>query len=295
MVVLSDYSVSTQQKLWLFCCWGCGCSWAVTILEKSDIKEFLSALYVDDGRSVQRKLNYGERFCHEKNAIVYSDSLAIKDIDDTVNRDELTRREMLLAMNSVSKDLKFTMELVEDFHDHRLPTLSFSMWPSNEGIAHSYFEKQMRNQVLLVERSAMGKQSMFAILSNELRRRLEVLDSNLPQSEKVEIVNKFVQQLVNSEFKWKQMREIVLSALTGHIRREKQREDSGKKKYRSGKDSLNSRVDKKLLEKYQWFKKKREKENNENGKNSENGQKTPKNGQKSGNFGQKPSKKWPNT
>ena len=64
-------------------------------------------------------------------------------------------------------------------------------------------EKQMRNQVLLVERSAMGKQSMFAILSNELRRRLEVLDSNLPQSEKVEIVNKFVQQLVNSEFKWK--------------------------------------------------------------------------------------------
>jgi len=35
-------------------------------------------------------------------------------------------------------------------------------------------------------------------------------------------------------------------------------------------------VDKKLLEKYQWFKKKREKENNENSKNSENGQKTPK-------------------
>ena len=30
-VVPSDYFVSTQLKLWLFCCWGCGCCWAVTI------------------------------------------------------------------------------------------------------------------------------------------------------------------------------------------------------------------------------------------------------------------------
>ena len=26
-----DYLVSTQLQLWLFCCWGCGCCWAVTI------------------------------------------------------------------------------------------------------------------------------------------------------------------------------------------------------------------------------------------------------------------------
>ena len=28
--VPSDYFVSTQLQLWLFCCWGCGCCWAVT-------------------------------------------------------------------------------------------------------------------------------------------------------------------------------------------------------------------------------------------------------------------------
>jgi len=27
----SDYLVSTQLQLLLFCCWGCGCCWAVTI------------------------------------------------------------------------------------------------------------------------------------------------------------------------------------------------------------------------------------------------------------------------
>ena len=26
----SDYLVSTQLQFWLFCCWGCGCCWAVT-------------------------------------------------------------------------------------------------------------------------------------------------------------------------------------------------------------------------------------------------------------------------
>ena len=30
VVVPSDYFVSTQLQLWLFCCWGCGCCWAVT-------------------------------------------------------------------------------------------------------------------------------------------------------------------------------------------------------------------------------------------------------------------------
>ena len=32
MVVSSDYLVSTQLQLWLFCFWGCGCCWPVTIL-----------------------------------------------------------------------------------------------------------------------------------------------------------------------------------------------------------------------------------------------------------------------
>ena len=32
--VPSDYFVSTQLQL--FCCWGCGCCWAVTIINTSD-------------------------------------------------------------------------------------------------------------------------------------------------------------------------------------------------------------------------------------------------------------------
>ena len=31
VAVPSDYLVSTQLQFWLFCCWGWGCCWAVTI------------------------------------------------------------------------------------------------------------------------------------------------------------------------------------------------------------------------------------------------------------------------
>ena len=103
----------------------------------------------------------------------------------------------------------------------------------------------------------MSKQSMFSILSNERRRRLETLDDKLSQAETIEILNKYVQQLVNSEFKWQQIREIVVSALTGHYRREKKRKLNKKPKYRSGADSLKARVERKLVEKYNWFRIKR--------------------------------------
>ena len=31
VVVSSDHLVPTQLQFWLFCCWGYGCCWAVTI------------------------------------------------------------------------------------------------------------------------------------------------------------------------------------------------------------------------------------------------------------------------
>ena len=76
-------------------------------------------------------------------------------------------------MNAVNTDFKFTIELAEEFDDNRLPTLSFAFWPEENEIAHSYFEKTMRNQVLMMERSSIGQQAKVNIMSNELRRRLE--------------------------------------------------------------------------------------------------------------------------
>ena len=44
--VPSDYFVSTQLQLWLFCCWGCGCCWAVKIFGR-DLAAMTQATFID--------------------------------------------------------------------------------------------------------------------------------------------------------------------------------------------------------------------------------------------------------
>ena len=136
----------------------------------------MSGLYVDDGRGGQRLLKLGERFVAEENRFKVIAGCKEDDINNDRCRHELTRTEVLKAMNSINPDLKFTMELCEDFPKNRLPTLSFSIWAEKGGLKHTYYEKSMKNQVLLLERTSMSRQSLYSILSNELRRRLETLD-----------------------------------------------------------------------------------------------------------------------
>ena len=79
---------------------------------------------------------------------------------------------------------------------------------SDNSIEHTYFEKSIKNQTLIMERSALGRQQVMSIMSNEMIRRVEVMGENLPQEDKNKVVNKYTQQLVNSEFNWRQCRDI---------------------------------------------------------------------------------------
>ena len=114
------------------------------ILENSDIVELLSGLYVDDGRAVQRLLKLGERFVASEKKFKVLPNCKRQDENDEICRQELTRREILIAMNSIHSDLNFTMELCKDFPLERLPTLSFSIWQDIKGLKHTYFEKDMK-------------------------------------------------------------------------------------------------------------------------------------------------------
>ena len=98
------------------------------ILKNSKIEELLSGLYVDDGRGVHRLLKVGERFVKSENKFMVIDDCIREDTENERGRKDITKKEILKAMNSVNDDLSFTMEMCEDFEDNRMPTLSFSMW-----------------------------------------------------------------------------------------------------------------------------------------------------------------------
>ena len=53
-------------------------------------------------------------------------------------------------------ELKLTLETQNDFSDGRLSTLSFFLWPGQNKIHHINYEKDMRNQTLVMELIAMG-------------------------------------------------------------------------------------------------------------------------------------------
>ena len=226
----------------------------VQILVKSSIKELLAGLYVDDGRNMIEILPLGVRFDEKEMIFKYLEKWEIEDKMGGMTGRQRTKLEVGKCMNAINPDLNFTLELSDEFKDKRLPTLSFSLWEEEWGVNHSYFEKEVKSQVLLMERSAMSKNSKFSIMSNELKRRLEVLNEKIGKAEKIQIVNKYTQQLKNSGYGRRQIWEIIVSALRNYERKEKERKREKKPKFRHGRDTVGIRTRKKLLENITWFK-----------------------------------------
>ena len=109
----------------------------------------------------------------------------------------------------------------------------------------------MKNQTLVVARSALSRNQIMNIMSNELIRRLEVTSSDLSYKDRIEIIDKFTQQLVNSEYNWKQCSDIIISGLKGWIRREARKVKLGVPRFRSGQFSIKARMEKKTPRKVQ--------------------------------------------
>jgi hypothetical protein len=66
-------------------------------------------------------------------------------------------RVCLPAINTINEDLVFTAEIPEEFKDHKLPTLDFYLWLARSGLLnHSYFQKDMKTPLVIMERSAMS-------------------------------------------------------------------------------------------------------------------------------------------
>ena len=159
------------------------------IVRKAEIRELLSKIYVNDNRNVVELLKPGLRFDEEIGEFRYKKDWETEDKKEDPR--DRTKREILRAMNSLNTDLKFTVETEDDFPSKRLPTLSFEIWSCENGIRHSYYEKEMRSQILTMKRSAQSENSKCAILTNELSRRFLMMDCKIEQKERIQIGRSF--------------------------------------------------------------------------------------------------------
>ena len=109
----------------------------------------------------------------------------------------------------------------EDFPDNKLPTLYFLLWLDRNGlINYSYFQKLMKTPLVIMEKSAMGQNQRYSILSNEMIRRLSNTNHEQPDVEDVSrVIETFTQELKNSGYSRKQAREAVVSGFLGWRRK----------------------------------------------------------------------------
>ena len=169
-------------------------------------------------------------------------------------------RECLKAMNSINSDLTFTVEWAGEFSNKRLPTLDFSMWIEQGLIRHTFYEKEMKNQILVMRKSSMAEKQKIDILSNEVVRRLSNIGENVGQCEKDHTIDHLTQQLMNSGYMRPQIYEIIISGLKGLENKIYRRKLAKENFYRRGCETLEERTRKKLSEKTGWFKKKKKKQ-----------------------------------
>ena len=123
---------------------------------------------------------------------------------------------------------------------------------------HTYFEKPMKNQILLMKRSAMATSQKYTILANELTRRLSNCSlEGTSNDDKILVVEDFTRQIKNSGFTRSEAREIVTSGIKGWKSRHARRAEEGLPFYRNAKSTVGKRYKKKLTEKSNWWREKR--------------------------------------
>ena len=132
------------------------------ILEKTGVKLPQLDGYVDDFRNRSTCLRFGLRWNDNTKEFTWSMEAKREDQMMKYEKMESTNARMarlcLPAINSVNKDLVFTVEIPEEFKDKKLPTLDFLLWLEKNGILNwSFFQKEMNTPLVIIEPSAMGE------------------------------------------------------------------------------------------------------------------------------------------
>ena len=104
----------------------------------------------------------------------------------------------------------------------------------------------------------MDENSRMKTLSNDLTRRLLNTSESLGDDERIDVINKYSQKLVNSGYRVEQIRKVIINGIKGYERRLRESmRPGGRRLHRTAKESSGRRMRKKILDKTEWFRKKK--------------------------------------
>jgi hypothetical protein len=179
---------------------------------------------------------------HREDEFIFSEEQLKTDNEENLPDNVRMAQRCLSAMNSVNVNLRFTTEAPEDFDNNRLPTLDFVIWMLAGLLYHTYYEKAMKNQLTVMQRSEMSENQKMAILSNELVRRVSNIHRDVLEEELEGVTEHYISQLKSSGYSRKQARETVVCGLVGWRRKMERREKKGQKQYMEANETLVKRT-----------------------------------------------------
>ena len=116
-------------------------------------------------------------------------------------------------MKSILGFLTFAKESPSDFADRKLQTLDFKIWIENGRIWYQFFQKLMSNNMVIHERSALSEQVKVSSLQEELVRRLKHTRAELPDIDRIEVLEDLSQRMTKSRHKPASMKKVLNSGI----------------------------------------------------------------------------------
>ena len=173
------------------------------ILSDAEVKIWMDSLYVDDFRALITALRPGLRWEPKTKKLEFREEWKEEDLKSEMSATRRSATVLQAAMDSINPDLKFEMELEEDFPDNKLPTLDCRVWLETSTdkppqFNFSFFEKTMNSQFVILEKSAMSYKQKFAILSQEVIRRMLNTSDRISQTERKQILDNFSEKMLRS-------------------------------------------------------------------------------------------------
>ena len=217
-------------------------------------KLWMALNFVDDARCWVTALRLGTRYTMGK--LEWTLEAQREDEEAKLTPEDVTFREVLKALKSVSQHLDFTTEKPSDFADHWIPTLDFKIGQDHEAnrYVHNFYEKPMNSKWVLPHLSAMDPTSKRQILANDLVRRMSRIDPSQLDKLAVPVINRYNHKLIYSGYPHDERMRIVESGISIYHDKLDTAQKEGREFYRMGANSLETRSRKALLEKVSWYK-----------------------------------------
>ena len=206
-------------------------SWAKTFmatLDRAGMELQLFIKYVDDVNLITRKLSVGTKWNSDKTKLIHDTTTQCQDSGNTKTELQTTYDIVLEAANNIYKYLDFTIDTPEQHHNLRVPMLDLETWVAQyetlEGkpysqIMYGYYKKTVTSNRVIHAESAYTWRNKTTSLIMEVFRRLRNCSGQMTIDEKTTILEKFLQKLKQSGYKYSTRKNILLSGVTYYFRK----------------------------------------------------------------------------